>query len=140
MTRKDVLNQLKTDLEESLTLANGYNTEPVEIIYGVTTFDDVIMKPVVGFSKGLDIIEEEDCDDERERILNITVYGYANISLNDNDPIDDLVDSVEKFLYSDHWTYHDQTLLGNVTFFIGGEENDQALFILEIKVYYTQTF
>ena len=139
MTRKTILNQLKKDLQDNLHSSKGYNTDPVEIIEGIVSFDSVLQRPTVAYFMFSDNIIEEHLDNERERELNLLVYGYADVSLGDFDPIYDLADDIESFLYSTDWSYTDQSMLGTMNVIVGGIENDQAMCDLTIKIRYTQT-
>ena len=139
MTRKTILNQLKKDLQDNLHSSKGYNTDPVEIIEGIVSFYSVLQRPTVAYFMFSDNIIEEHLDNERERELNLLVYGYADVSLGDFDPIYDLADDIESFLYSTDWSYTDQSMLGTMNVIVGGIENDQAMCDLTIKIRYTQT-
>ena len=48
MTRKTIINQLKKDLEDNLHSSNGYKSDPVQIIEGITNFDEAIQRPILG--------------------------------------------------------------------------------------------
>ena len=142
MTRETILKQIKKDLEDNLNSAHNYDTDPTKIIEGITNFDDSIQRPVYAFMLTSDEIMDEDYGavDGRERILNILFYGYDDVSYNEYGTLYKMINDLEKFLLNtSHFTYADQTYLGNVSLWVGGVEFNRSYFTLETKVYYTQT-
>lgn len=140
-TRKEILAAIKTDIEDHVDPANGYNYQPFEVIHGIVSFDDFAQKPSVGYfmvsdEKNTDYAGREDA----ARIMTIYVYMYADTSLGNLDPIYDFCADIEKFFYSTDWTYTDQTLLGDINIIVGGVSNDKAMGDLIIQVHYQQQF
>lgn len=148
MDRQTILDTLKTDLKEKLNVANDYKSEPIDIIEGVAGFNNIVQRPIIGYTMVSDIINNEymgdedasfDSDNERERILTIVLFGQEDVSYKSYDPLYNLIHDVEKFIISTDWTYHKTTMLGDVGFWIGEIDFNQAYFTVEIQVYYTQT-
>lgn len=140
-TRRAILNQLKDDLKNNLTAANGYQNEPVEIIRGTPDPTKFIEYPVIGFMDDEDNVDTEyQGTDKRIRNLNITFYGVEEVSYDDLDNFDKLIEDVENFLMNEsHWTYKKTTTLGNLAKFHGGVNDNQAYFILEFEIKYDQS-
>lgn len=137
-TRKEVLTQLKIDLETYLKTPK-YNSDPLEITHGIVSFDQVISRPAIGYFMPGDEITEEYYDNNRQRSMTVVIYGYADTHINNFDNIYNLAEDVETFLYSSDWTYTDRTLLGNIVIDTGGIENEKSMFDLEIRIIYDQT-
>ena len=135
MTRNTILKQLKEDLTDKLNSNNDYNSDP-SIVQGVVEFMDVHQYPTVAFYMFRDTVRAENMDDNRERTMTILIYGYAETHLNNFDNIHNLAEDVETFLYSDHWTYSDMTLLGDAEF--DTADNERSRFTLLINIEYTQ--
>ena len=136
-TRKEVLNQLKIDLAKIQT--PNYLSDIEEIVHGIVSFDQVLARPFLGYFMPGDEVTEEYMSNERQRSMSIVIYGYADTNLNNFDPIYDLAEDLEKFLYSSDWTYTDITLLGDIVIQTGGIENEKSVFDLEIRIIYDQT-
>ena len=136
-SRKTVLNTLKDELSKIQT-SRGYLTDPTEIIHGVTGFNDVVQRPTISFVMLADELIDEYYDDNRLRDMTIYIYGFADVELNNYDPIYDLAEDVETFLYSDDWSYTENTLLGDVIITPGGSDNMRALCEAIIVVKYCQ--
>ena len=149
MTRKTILNQLTTDLVNKLNVNGGYDSEPVQIIEGLSNFASVLQRPIIGYMFTNDIVNKEymgggddgsfEDDNERERILSIILFGQDDVSYEDYETLYNLINDVEKFVMSSDWTYYKQTYLGDISLWVGEVDYNQAYFTLDIKVYYTQT-
>lgn len=136
--RKDILTQLKIDLQDHLH-SPDYKSDPKEIVHGIVSFDGVISRPVIAYFMPGDEVTEEYFENTRQRQMTVIIYGYADTSLNNFDPIYDLAEDIEKFLYSEHWTYTDRTLLGTIVIDTGGIENEKSAFDMEVRIIYDQT-
>jgi hypothetical protein len=138
-TRSDIIKQLKTDINESMNIANGYKTDIVECRLGIVSFDQFAQRPAIGYWMYLDEKDEEHYDTTRLRWLNFYLYGYTDDeNMTDYEKIYDFADDIETFLMSTDWTYTDNTLLGDVIVSIGGVEEGRAMFDLIIRVAYYQ--
>lgn len=137
--RKDIIIQFKTDLDEKFSIANGYNTDAVEVRLGIVSFDQFAQRPALGYWMYLDEKDEELYDTQRLRWLNFYIYGYTDDeNMTNYERIYDFADDLEDFLYSSDWTYTDQTLLGDLIVTIGGVEEGRAMFDLIMRVAYYQ--
>ena len=140
-TRMDIINQFKTDVVDSVKSSRGYNTDPVEVILGIINFDDIAMRPVLGYWAYSDEKDDEFMDDERRRVLNFIIYGYTDTDgLGDYEAIYNFADDIERFIMSTDWTYTDCTLLQEITITVGGSDNERCMFDLNIQVQYIQEF
>ena len=135
--RKEILNQLKLDLTK-IQSGRGYLTDPVEIVHGITSFDFFNQRPAISFVMIGDEKDQEYYDDNRLRNMSVYLYAFADVELNNYDPIYDLAEDIETFLYSKDWTYTDQTLLGDVVITPGGVDNMRALCDTIIVIKYCQ--
>jgi hypothetical protein len=135
--RKAILNQLKVDLSK-IQSGRGYFTDPVEIVHGIMGFDDFVQRPAISFVMIGDEKDQEYYDDNRLRNMSVYLYGFADVQLNNYDPIYDLAEDMETFLYSTDWTYTDNTLLGDVVITPGGTDNMRALCDTIIMIKYCQ--
>jgi len=139
--RKDILNQLKQDLDDKLTVANGFESDLMQVVHGSPDMNDMMVFPIVGFMVDSDEVDTEyQGTNTRLRDLFITVYGIQEVSMEDTESYYDLMNDVENFFMSDYWTYKTTTTLGNMATFYGGVNDNKAYFILEIVVKYEQSF
>lgn len=137
--RNTIIKQFKTDIVESIKSARGYDTDPNEVKLGIVSFDYFTQRPAIGYWMFMDTKDDEYLDDNRYRVLNFIVYGYADTDgLDDFDPIYELANDVEKFLMSTEWTYTDDTLLGDIVVTVGGVDNQRCMFDLVFQVQYVQ--
>jgi hypothetical protein len=135
--RKEILTQLKEDLSK-IQSSRGYLTDPTEIAHGITSFDFFNQRPAISFVMIADEKDEEYYDDNRLRNMSVYLYAFADISLNNYDPIYDLAEDIETFLYSQDWSYTDQTLLGDVIITPGGVDNMRCMADTIIVIKYCQ--
>jgi len=137
--RSEIVKQLRKDLSNHLSLANGYKTDIVEIKFGVVSFNQFAQRPALGYWCYSDEIDEEQYEEKRLRWCNFLIYGYTDDDFqSDYENIFNFADDVEKFLYSEDWTYHESTLLGNLVCKPGETDQGRAMFELEMKVGYYQ--
>jgi len=137
--RNTIIKQFGIDLVDSVKSSRDYETDPAEVKLGIVSFDYFNQRPAIGYWMFMDTKDDEYLDDNRHRMLNFIVYGYANTDgLDDFDPIYELADDVEKFLMSSDWTYTDDTLLGDIVVTVGGIDNQRSMFDLVFQVQYVQ--
>jgi hypothetical protein len=135
--RKTILNQLKEDLGK-IQSSRGYLTDPVEIAHGITSFDFFNQRPAISFVMIADEVTDEYYDDNRFREMSVYIYCFADVELNNYNPIYDLAEDIETFLYSNDWSYTDNTLLGDVIITPGGTDNMRAMCDTIVQVKYCQ--
>jgi len=137
--RKDIIIQFKTDLDEKFSIANGYNTDLVEVVLGIVSFDQFAQRPALGYWMYLDEKDEENYNTTRLRWLNFYLYGYTDgENMTNYEKIYDFADDLEDFIMSSDWTYTNNTLLGDLIVTVGGVEEGRAMFDLIMKVAYYQ--
>ena len=99
MNRKEIIEQLKTDLEDNLTAANGYIVQPTEVKRGVHSWNDFSVYPVVCFSVTGDTPADENEHGEDIRVLKIIIYMYCQSDGDGNtEQINDMVEDIQDFL------------------------------------------
>jgi hypothetical protein len=136
--RQEILEQIKTDIETKINPSNGYNTQPAQVIHGIVNFDDILMKPVIAFFAASDEVQDEELGtSERLRILNIIVYGYADVGLGNYSNLFDLLEDLEKFLDSSDFTYYNNSLFGTAEFTFS-PDNLKSMFVFNLRVFYHQ--
>ena len=144
MNRKDIMTQIKSDLEDNLTLANGYSVQPVVIKQGVYMWNDFKGNmPSLHFTLISD--EAYEADESPSvfggtgvRVMNLIFYGYATTDGADNsETIYEMASDIEIFLKSEHFTYADNTYLGKLETKEGGVNDFVTAFNLEVKITYT---
>jgi len=144
MNRKDIMIQIKSDLEDNLTTANSYAIQPVVVKQGVHMWNDFKGRmPSVHFT----IINDEPYEDEfpstysdndSARVINIIFYGYATTSgAGDSETIYDMSTDIENFLLSEHFSYADNILLGKMEILEGGVSSPICAFNLETRIIYS---
>ena len=137
--RSVIINQFKTDVVDSIKASRGYEQDPVEVLLGIESFNDFAMRPAIGYWMFMDTKDDEYLDDDRHRMLNFIVYGYADTDgLDGFESIYQLANDVETFLMSEDWTYTQDTLLGDIVVTVGGTDNQRCMFDLVFQVQYIQ--
>jgi len=137
--RNTIIKQFGTDVIDSIKSSRGYDTDPVEVKLGIYSFDYFAQRPSIGYWMFMDTKDDEYLDDDRHRMLNFIVYGYAETDgLDDFDQIYELANDVETFLMSTDWTYTQDSLLGDIVVTVGGVDNQRCMFDLTIQVQYVQ--
>jgi hypothetical protein len=138
--RLDIINNIKSDFENNLTIENNYNVEPAQVIIGIPRPETINQYPTLCIYLINDVIVQETLDGSRERVANIIIIGYTN----NVEDIYKLSEDVEKFLYSTDFTYGNNTMLSETgsTFSIGGstEATGVNMFDLQFEINYTQNF
>jgi hypothetical protein len=139
-TRKTIIDQLKSDLETKITVANGYNSDVVEVRPSVCMWEDLQLKPALSFWAYEDEIEDHLMGGIKLRILKINVYSYTNTDgITDTNRIYDLVEDVENFLKSSDNTYRKETVMGKSVIYTGGVQDKAGIGRTEIHIKYKQS-
>jgi hypothetical protein len=133
----DKLTQLKKDLSEKLSTANGYNTDLADVVHGELLPSEVIQTPIVCFITEGDNPDPDFMDNTQRALANVIIYGYVQ-STDDHKPLFDLVEDLIKFIDDkDDWTYTDDTLYGERTYRYGNKLNlDKDMFFIMIQLQY----
>ena len=135
-TRNDILETLKQDIEDHISSAQGYYIDVAEVKRGIHKWQDMINKPAIAFWNYKDE-SEGDFGDDGARWLYIYLYGYTETDgMGNVDNIHKLAQSVEKFLFSSHSTYADETEIRDFIIYEGGVQDPSAQFRLEIRIAY----
>lgn len=139
-TRNDILNQLKEDLKNTITVANGYKMDVVDVRRGIFLPEDIPDRPVIAFWCYGDNVIEHLMNRRQLRVLLVYVYFYERMDgAGGVDSIHELGDAVETFLFSDDWTYKSSTLVGDMTIYEGGVQDPESIGELELEIkYYRQ--
>jgi len=139
-TRRTIIEQIKKDVEDNVSSANGYNSDIVNVRIGVYDPSEFTQLPSIGFLIIEDEIIDDMMDDSILRKLNMICYMYA-----DSDGYDsylvlyNLFDDIEKFLYSTDWTFNSGTQLGRLIISYGGVETQVGMGVLNFQITYEQT-
>ena len=139
--RNDILETLKTDLKNNITVANGYSDALAQVYRGIYDVDETSVLPAVAFWCYEDGITKHMLNSKRQRYLLILMRLYAsNKGSGAIVNIHNLVDDVETFLYNtSHWTYSDDTLLGPTTqIWEAGVQDPNSLAAFDFKILYFQ--
>ena len=138
--RNDILEQLKTDLQDKLHSSNDpYESDIAVVKRGIYFMDDLAEFPAVCFSLGepADELNEDIEGTEQSRYLHIYLYGYvATDGLGNHDDLHQLLYDIEYFLYND-FTYKDGVYLGDIGISerpVG--ENNISMFDMRFKIHY----
>ena len=135
LTENTILDQLEEDLKTKIDPTGDFSTKPT-VFKGVFNQTDVEGKmPAICFScygEELDVMMAN----EIHTYLNIRMYGFTGTDgYNDNANIRMLCHDVLYFLYSDEWTYTDQTDVNpNIEYYEGGPSRPVSMFMFDIKV------
>jgi len=139
-TRKTIIDQLKTDLQEHLNVASGYNTNLVEARIGIYLWDDFKLKPSMNIWGYQDEIEEYLMGRAKIRLLSLYLYCYANTDgLTDTSQIYNFCEDVENFLESEHFTYNADVIIGSSVIYTGGSQDKASVGQIEVQIRYKQT-
>jgi len=140
-TRRTIIDQFKLDLQENLNVASGYNTDVTEVRNGIYLWEDFSLKPSIAYWAYKDEIEGyEQGTRSRYRLLYFYIYCYHSTDgLTNTSDIYDMVEDVENFLESSHFTYSDDVILGDSIIYTGGSQDQAAIGQIEIQVRYKQS-
>lgn len=135
--RNTILKQLKTDLEDTITAANGYEMDVAEVRRGIYTSEDIPDKPALAFWCYGDNVLEHLMDRKQLRVLLVHLYGFTTTDgAGDVDQIHELAEAVDTFLFSSDWTYSSSTLVGDMVIYEGGTQDPESVFSLELEIKY----
>lgn len=138
--RKDILDNIESDLKDKIKSTRGYNITPVAVKRGVHKWNDFPVKPVIGFTMFRDEADEEALSGEIIRWISIYFYGYAETSglegTGNTDQIHDLAQDMEDFLMSSDFRYTEQTLIGDTEIKEGGVSDRVNAFLIEARISY----
>ena len=139
-TRKDIIEQLKTDTDNNVSVAEGYNTNIAEVRIGVYDPTEFITLPSIGYWVIEDEIIDDMMDDNVLRKLNMICYFYADSDGYDSyTTLYNLFEDIEKFLYSTDFTYSSGTQLGRLIISYGGVNEQVGMGVLNFQITYEQT-
>ena len=139
MTRSTIVDQLITDLETKLNSNEGYKCDLTKVYRGYFQWDDIKQTPALAIT----VIGDDPYQDEfgsnvqSFRKLKLMTYGYSK-SNGTPQPIHDLLEDFESFLYSDDFTYRDYLVeqLGTVEVYEGGNNDPALIFQIEWNLIY----
>jgi len=137
-TRNDILDQLKTDLEDKLhpTYNDVYLTDVAEVKRGVYFLSECPNRPTVCFHATEDVTDDFTSGNDRSCYLSVYLYGYIDTDgLGDVDPVQDLVRDVEYFLLND-FTYADNVFIDAIGISDRGAEENTSLFDMDLRIHY----
>lgn len=142
MTRKNIMQQIKEDLEDNLTTAQGYSVQPVVIKQGIHMWSDFEgQMPSLHFTMTSDEPYEDEYpstySSEGPRVISIIFYGYAeNDGEENSETIYQMAEDIESFLLSSHFTHADNTLLSKLELKESGVNDSVMAFNLEVRIIY----
>jgi len=135
--RLTILDQIEADLNNSLTSEKDYQHTPVEIKRGIHKWDDFLVKPVVCFTLTADLPDDDNQYGEDARWLTIMFYIYSQTDGGGStNQIHEMVDDLETFIQSDHFTYSDQTLILDIEVLEGGTSSPINTAIMQTRIIY----
>jgi len=138
--RIDIIEQIKTDIDDKISSERGYNTDLTETRIGIFDPNEFTMLPAAGIWIKEDIVEDDLMDDETFRRLNLVLYAYVESDGYDQyTDMYNLITDFEKFLYSTDFTYQKNTILGDLTLTYGGATEQVGYFILNFSILYAQS-
>lgn len=134
--RNEILDQLLQDMH--LITFGEYDSDIAEVKRGAHLPDGVSNFPFVCFMCNSDLLEEQAMGRRQHRILEVAVYGYAKTTEDEYESLYDLLSSVETFLASTDWTYHQTTLTQDIELWEGGAVESISAFKLNIEIHYVK--
>jgi len=139
-TRKTILNQIKDDIVQYLTVPNGYETTIQDVRIGMYVWEDFNLKPAVSFFCDVDEIEEYLMGREKIRLMNIRMFLWSHTDgLSNTTKIYDFAEDVENFLESSDFTYSDDVIIGDTEVYTGGVQDNAAVALVKFQIRYKQT-
>ena len=138
-TRQSILNNLKDDMDNNFTVANGF-TKVYEIRVGVYDPDEFPVFPGIGIWITDDRAEEDLMDDVVFRRLNMVIYGHVDSDMMEQyNSFYTLISDVEQFLYSTYNRVYKNVILGDVEITYGGATSQTGMFVINFSILYSQT-
>lgn len=133
-TVENILQTLHEEMIEKINPSNGYRSDPVAVLFGAFSYNEVKDTPVIGFDITSEDYSLEFSGDDNTALLNVDVYGYAYTDGVDRiSCIRDLAHDVLNFIYND-FSYTDDTIIPNKKIEYGG--NKLLVFRIPIGIYY----
>ena len=136
--RNDILNTIKTELTQHITLANGYSFTPAVVRRGIYAYNDLGgLIPNLCFTFIRETPYEDDTypktyDDTDIKAMSILFYGYANTDdAATSDKIYAMVNDLEVFLQSTNFTYYDKFTIDRIEIKEAGPNDPILSFIME---------
>lgn len=135
--RSTIILQLGEDMKK-ITSLNKYNSDLKEIVLGMPTFSYFTQRPAVTYWMFRDDKETDTHGNgETFKWLNFIIRGYVDDSVkNGYRNILNLADDIENFIYSDHWTYTDETETGSMLIVPADIDKGRAELDYRIRVAY----
>lgn len=136
--RLTVLEQIESDVRNNLHSGNDYNHTPAEVKRGIHKWDDFIVKPVVCFTMTADAPADEQAYGEDARWMTLVFYIYSQTDGNGGtDQIFEMMEDLENFFQNTtHFTYSNQTLIGDIEVKEGGTSDPINTALITIQVLY----
>jgi hypothetical protein len=134
-TRRDILVALKTGFE-SITLANGFQSEVAEVKRGQYHFIDFSIRPAISYTN-YEIPNTEYTSAHEEKALKIMIWGYVDVDGTGQavDNLDALIADVHKMLASSIYNpYAVDTHEKNIFPYEGGVQYNFGMFEMEIEI------
>lgn len=138
--RKTILDNLKDDFKNNLTLINGYNNEPAEVVLAIRDPNEFTLLPSLGIWMLTDVVTDDLMDASLMRDMGCMVYGYADSDgYGGYDNLYTFIHDIETFLYSTDNRSADDTRLLDNTIVAGGSSDSIGMFVINFSITYEQT-
>jgi hypothetical protein len=129
--RRTIIDNIVNDVREKVTVANGYNVEPVRVYGELRNPEKVTQFPSIAIGMFSDVLVEEGNGYQR-RDAEILIYGYVN----NVDHLFDLSEDLEDFFYKrdGDFVYKNQILPTTgegVNFRYGGVSESQSVYTFD---------
>jgi hypothetical protein len=139
-TRKTILNKIKDDIVQYLTVANGYETTIQDVRVGMYIWEDFNIKPAVSFYCDVDEIEAYEMGRSKIRLMNIEMWLWNRTDgVTNTTKIYDFAEDVENFLESSDFTYSDDVVMSDTEIYTGGVQDNAAIALVKFQIRYKQT-
>lgn len=137
-----ILDKLKSDMEDKLDPGRDYSRQPT-IKHGYYPLRDVEGElPAVCFACYAEELGETMSDDVMSTLY-VRIYGFAESDgIDSKDDIKELAHDVIYFLYSDDWTYADDTwIISNIGYLEASPpKRPVGEFVFDIKIKHDGTY
>ena len=138
-TRKTIIDTFKQDLQDHLNVQSGYENNIAEVRSGIYLYEDFSIKPAISIWAYKDVVEEYMMGKNKIRNLLIYIYCFAPTDgITDTNNIYSLVEDIENFLESEHFTYNPDVIIGDSTIYPGGTQDQAGIGMMEITINYNQ--
>lgn len=137
--RNIILKQFKIDIENKVTVLNGYSMQPHNVFRGIYTPNNTHILPSLWYYTSNDLVHTHYLDINHQfRILEVQINGYCDTEYNDFDNVHLFVDTMEQFLISKDWTYCLNTKIENIQIIEIGEVQGISEFQIDIEISYNK--